>query len=695
MRKNSLYFLASLSLMVLGWAWAVSPTQAETCATKAVSSATFIKTHHLLDLTDGFGVSATKDGGYLLTGDTIPGSGMAPPFPFIIKTDAKGNLVWSKWFSSQSLALGQMSLRRIGRLTTTTTDGNLVMANDVLDFVDENTRELYGDILLTKINPKGVLLWSVMLGDNSEDRPQKLWALPDGGVLILGRFFQTGYGQEVADSEAVAKYGVFIKVDKNGKVVFSKKMAWAAEDMEPLPDGGFIALANLEVPKVEQPEHILGPELTPHALPTIIRLDKKFNILWAKSLEMIPSEFNSIASISGSNFTMGKTKIRLQAGDFRAVEASPDGGFLAFAFGDLSLSSGLLTGVNPALTSFSPRALLAVKVDADGNLEWSKKLTTNLTSALGSNDFQVGKTVDNYFVIMQDVVHDSATVQSANFSLSQLTATAANIALIKIDPDFNPVWAKQISAERDLSGYALQATADKGVVIAASMLTTRQHWVLTGLEPYKEATLIKLDANGVVAGCGATSETGEATVADQSSYVVSQTMDGGTVVDFKLKIKKKVKAKLSVLKDTPRDICKYQKNNVLPLCVATPTTATGQTTTPVAKTWATINYDNTKEVVAEGAKNQTIHAELLPILQQIYGQQVKLKDSMKSMWLTYVFPRPATRADVEAVEKYYVGLGYKVDDSTGGQLNVSKVGLTLHLTFAIQNSMAGKLEVLF
>ena len=48
------------------------------------------------------------------------------------------------------------------------------------------------------------------------------------------------------------------------------------------------------------------------------------------------------------------------------------------------------------------------------------------------------------------------------------------------------------------------------------------------------------------------------------------------------------------------------------------------------------------------------------------------------------FPRPATRADVEIVQKYLEGLGYKTTDSEGGDLWVSKIGLTLHLEFSIQ-----------
>jgi hypothetical protein len=118
-------------------------------------------------------------------------------------------------------------------------------------------------------------------------------------------------------------------------------------------------------------------------------------------------------------------------------------------------------------------------------------------------------------------------------------------------------------------------------------------------------------------------------------------------------------------------------------------------TTPATKTWAEINFENAKEAKIESVKNQSIHDELLPILNQIFNNRVKMIDSMNSMWLTYYLPRPVTRIDVEAVQKYYEGRGYKIDESEGEHLYVSRVGLTLRFTFFIHDSMKGKIEVLF
>ncbi|MFA6170970.1 MAG: hypothetical protein WCW77_02765 [Patescibacteria group bacterium] len=683
------------SLAILGALLIVASVQpkeeartAAPCPATPINSSTLLKTYHLLDLTDGFGVSPAKDGGFFVAGDTIPAAGMAAPYPFIFRTNLKGDLSWSRWFSSQSLALGAMSSRRIGRITVETSDNNIIMASDVLDFVDENKKELYGDILVTKLNSKGGLIWSLMLGNHSQDRPRKMWALPDGGVMILGRFLKTGYGNGDGDTDTIPRYSALIKVDKNGKVQTAKKFGWEAEDMERLADGSYIALANIEVPKTVQPKNILGPEVVPHALPTIVRLDSKLNVAWAKSLEMIPSEINAPTSYASSTLTIGKTKIRLAGGDFRAVKPTPDGGFLAFGYENLILTTGLNAGVSKEVTSFTVRAFIAVKVDKAGKYQWAKKLTVNLPSSAASNDFQVVKTADNKFVIMQDVIHDLA----AGFTK---TALASNIELIKIDPDINPVWVKKIEAERDLSGYGIAATADKGVVISASMLTTKQHMVMLSLEPYKEAALIKVDVNGKVEGYVGARDFRGVSLEDQSQYLVMNSMDAGKIADLKLSINKKVKEKLPAIKNTARNISPYKKSFATPVCSFLTQSASGQPATNTAKTWALINYENTKAAAVEGDKNQTVNDELLPMLNQLFANQVRLKDNMKSMWLTYIFPRLVTRADVEAVENKYKELGYKIDESEGGRLYVSRVGLTLHMTFSIDNSMMGKLEVLF
>ncbi|MFA6099322.1 MAG: hypothetical protein WC750_00400 [Patescibacteria group bacterium] len=709
------------------------------CKAVPVSSTGFIKTHHLRDNTSGMGVLPTRDGGYLLTGETVMSNAMSDPRPFIIKTDAKGNKVWTRDFSSASNALGEMSSSYVGRLSAETSDGSIIMASDVVDFVDENIKEMYGDILVTKFSPNGNQTWSIMLGDYSIDRPQRMWALPDGGVLLLARFMETGHGNDVADTSTVTTYSVLIRIDKNGKVISSKKMDWDAIDMQRLGDGSLIALANIKVVTPKQPANIVGPEVVMHPLPTMIRLDSNYRVTWSKSLEMIPSEMNTIASMTDDGkFTVGITKIRLAGGDFKAIQQTTDGGFIAFGFNNFLLTQGLTGNVNVTKADTTLRPFVAVKVDPAGNYQWTKKLTTDLISGGVFNDFHVAKTTDGNFVILKGVVRDSDNYQArwddagrkqqtvtekchefkckmpgdenkipevkpfaeeatkANEALQ--VAMASNLELIKTDADFNPMWVKKYDLEREISGYGIQPTVDKGVVVVGSMLTTKMHMVMMSLEPYEETAIIKVDANGGASGCASVTDHSKAMLEDQSSYLVMQNMDVAGAKDMRVNINKKVKEKTANAKNVVRDICKYSKVNVTPACSyinANPVSQPGGTTpTPLTKTWAYINYEKATEGTIGSDKNQQIHDELLPVLKQVFGNQVKMTDSMNSMWLSYIFPRLVTRADVEAVQKKLEAIGYKIDESEGGTLYVSKVGRTLHMTFSIQSPMVGKLEVL-
>ena len=521
-------------------------------------SASFIKTYHIWNNTDGLGVMPLKNGGYLLTGDII--SGMGVYYPFIIKTDAKGNVLWSQRSGSSSNVYSISSSRHIGRIAVETTDGNIVMVSDTLDFINaeyEKVREAYGDVLITKLNSNGVKLWSRMLGDYSTDQPQKLWPLPDGGVMLLARFMQTGYGNDIADTSALPKHSVLVKIDKNGQVQISKKMDWDAIDMTLLSDGSFIALANIAIPKTEESQ-IMGTTTAMAPLPTILKLNGALDIQWAKTIELIPSELSVPTTTASGTLTMGITKIRMPGGDFKSIQPTSDGGFIAFGYASLLATKGINAKIEgqQIMQYANLRPFIAVKVDATGKYLWARKLTGSLFGGGTAIDFQTARTADSGFVILQEVVRDNnwQTYKSDAKALAQASAT--NIELIKTDADFNAQWIKKIDVERDLSGYDLQPTADGGVAVTGILSTTKEYTMTGGTKsPYEEAILIKADVNGGVSGCVAVSDHPQATVEDQSQYLIMQDMNAGVAKDIVLNVNKKVNEKISTIKNIMRNIC--------------------------------------------------------------------------------------------------------------------------------------------
>lgn len=674
------------------------PTNAKSlapCSNSPLNSISFIKAYHLLETTNAYGIYQTNDNGYLLTGDTIAAGGMAVPHAFSIKTDASGNALWMQQVSSQSAAQGTDADAK--RLVTQTTDGNFVLAHDIIDFVNDdyfNRKELWGDILVSKISPNGKPIWSILLGDYSMELPQKLWPTGDGGVLLLIKSASTGYGKEIADIQAIPHYSALIKINENGQVAWSKKLNFPLKDMQYLPDGSFIALADITLTPAPQAKNILGPEMFAGALPTIIKLNSKLDVEWAKSLEMIPSEIKSITGITENKFTTGITKIRAAGGDFKSVQSTPDNGFLVFGF-DNFLSTIGLKGATKQITQFDPRPIVAVKIDAKGNYKWAKKLTPGFAPGISATELKVTKTSDNNFVIMQDAMRSSINPQqpinAANYAAIS-DAWATNVGIIKIDPDFNLYWIKKIDVERHIVGYGISPTKDNGLVLAANIATNKLHQTLSGKEPYNEAVIVKIDANGHAGDCSPVTDIKKASVQDQSSYLVVQNMKVQTS-DFKLPINKFVNPKFFKLTNTTRSICSRQNKSIIPDCSYLGTSGT-PTSSPVALTWAQINFDNAKEGKIETEKSRQIHQELLPILNSVFNNKVKMTDNTSGLWLTYFFNRAVTRADIEAIQKKYLELGYKIDESSGGHLYVSKVGRSLRFNFSMEGSMEGKLELM-
>lgn len=152
-------------------------------------------------------------------------------------------------------------------------------------------------------------------------------------------------------------------------------------------------------------------------------------------------------------------------------------------------------------------------------------------------------------------------------------------------------------------------------------------------------------------------------------------------------------------KTTVAAIFKSSKNTACPVSPkisASDTPLQNSTSTSSAeRTWPQINYEKAIPVEPANGKSQTINNEILPILNQLYNNQVKLTDNMSGSMLDYIFNRIVTKDDKAAVKKYLEGLGYKTQDETEYQLTMYKVGYFLNLTFSLNNTNKGFLEITY
>ncbi|MBU4347829.1 hypothetical protein KKF23_04810, partial [Patescibacteria group bacterium] len=118
-------------------------------------------------------------------------------------------------------------------------------------------------------------------------------------------------------------------------------------------------------------------------------------------------------------------------------------------------------------------------------------------------------------------------------------------------------------------------------------------------------------------------------------------------------------------------------------------------TSTAARTWPQINYEKSIPAELINDKSQTVHGELLPILNQLYNNQVKMTDNMDGAMLYYIFDRIITKDDITAVKNYLEGLGYKTQDEGLYELTTYKPGYFLILTFSTDNAYKAFLKITY
>lgn len=119
------------------------------------------------------------------------------------------------------------------------------------------------------------------------------------------------------------------------------------------------------------------------------------------------------------------------------------------------------------------------------------------------------------------------------------------------------------------------------------------------------------------------------------------------------------------------------------------------TASTAQKTWPQINYEKAIPVEPTNEKSTALNNELLPILNKLYDNQVKLSDNMGGSMLSYTLGRTVVKDDLTSVKNYLTGLGYKLQDETQYQLTVYKVGYFLNLSFSVNNTYKAFLNVTY
>ncbi|MBV6443321.1 MAG: T9SS C-terminal target domain-containing protein [Haliscomenobacteraceae bacterium CHB4] len=144
-------------------------------------------------------VAQTPDGGFVMTGFYSLGQ------VYLIKTDADGDLQWSKNFTAGTFAEGKA-------IVATRDSGYAVAGN--IEGMGAGGRDIY----LFKTDAYGNVLWSKTFGGGQNDEAKGLVEMPDGSLVIAG--FTTNHLIQVTGEWTEDVF--VIKTDEDGAVLWQK-----------------------------------------------------------------------------------------------------------------------------------------------------------------------------------------------------------------------------------------------------------------------------------------------------------------------------------------------------------------------------------------------------------------------------------------------------------------------------------------
>ncbi|MDD5528329.1 MAG: hypothetical protein PHO56_05185 [Patescibacteria group bacterium] len=728
------------------------------CGTAAgvlpLANTTFSKSYRLLTFTKINGAWPTKDGGYIVSGTTDPNIMFIPPDGFVAKLDKQGNIQWLKFLKTANAAgvgnpRGDEDVQSIIELK----NGGYLMAAKVWGFItatewNADNVEL-NKILLTRLDKNGNTVWSKSFTASVEDARNSLLETADSGFLFYANMLDLAPDKRGEDSDVYndlpfASLKV-LKFDLNGNLRWSKNIKNFISRKNdsyfiPTPDGGYAIAGNIAEPN---PEKSLPYNFDTY--PGLAKFDKDFNFQWAKSLEGTALDMATAIPKAGGGFEMGWKKVRQGASIVRGLIRTEDNGYLVL--GNLSAGLSLITN-SQDLKSGSKDYLIGYKFDSSGNLQWVKKMSLSFNEFTSPMiNFSVSATADNKIIIAGPITWADddylAKIKNANtqrdlycekYQISEEKCQANQIdniedskqtkqdwekvqALYKItqdafrpgifvmetDQELNTSWAKIINPQRGIVNYTVKPTSDNGAIVAGEYETTVvKSIILSSITYYKDGFLLKMDASGNVKDNNSwiIDYNGKIITEVTTPYAVSNNLSAQTDA-YSIGLTNR-KPEFSLYKKAKTATYAPFKSSKTTLCPLLPAisaydaplqNSTSSSTAP--RTWPQINFERAVPAELINDKSRTIHNELLPILNQLYSNQVKLTDNLSGIMLSYIFDRVITKDDVTAVKKHLESLGYKTQDEGANQLTMYQPGYFLILTFSVGNLNKAFLDVTY
>jgi hypothetical protein len=362
----------------------------------------------------------TSDGGYAIAGSTTS-FGPVGADVYLVKLDANGNLQWTKTIGGPNYEEGRSLIQ--------TSDGGYAIAGETYSFGAGGY-----DVYVVKLDANGNLQWTKTIDGPNYEEGRSLIQTSDGGYAIAG--YTRSFGAGEADVYVV-------KLDANGNLQWTKTIGGKndeeSESLIQTADGGY-AIAGYTI--AGYTEYSGAGESDVY----VVKLDAKGNLQWSKT-------------IRGKGWDVGLSLIQ-----------TSDGGY---AIAGYTSSFGAGSG-----------DVYVVKLDAKGNLQWTK----TIGGPESDGGFSLIQTSDGGYAIAGET--------------TSFGAGWNDVYVVKLDANGNLQWSKTIGGKNSDWGNSLIQTSDGGYAIAG----VTQSFGAGQLDVY----VVKLDKNGDA--CCAVSQTSQSRV---------------------------------------------------------------------------------------------------------------------------------------------------------------------------------------
>jgi hypothetical protein len=168
---------------------------------------------------DALGITATWDGGYIVTG-SLYSSAAEGSIVYLMKIDSNGKPLWTKKYGSPKFGFG-------GAITPTP-EGNFIVAGCTAP----NSESVY----LLKIKPDGDTIWTKTYGDVSDCRAYAISPAQDGTFIVAGTISNLPYILKINSIGDTLWTRTYTEGSKKSQGVISS----AAFSITPTDEGNFV-----------------------------------------------------------------------------------------------------------------------------------------------------------------------------------------------------------------------------------------------------------------------------------------------------------------------------------------------------------------------------------------------------------------------------------------------------------------------